>query len=45
MHWPVDWFQIDLFYVMDLFIWFQMTYMSSSLFKDNLVKKVERKII
>ena len=45
MHWPVEWFQIDLFYFMDPFIWFQMIYMSSSLFKDNLVKKVELKII
>ena len=41
MHWPVDCFQIDLFYFTDLFVWFQMIYMSSSLFKDNLVKKSE----
>ena len=40
MHWLVVCFQIDLFYFTDLFVWFQMNYMSSSLFKDNLVQKV-----
>ena len=35
MHWLVDCFQIDLFYFTDLFVWFQMIYMSSSLFNTR----------